>query len=130
MLRTNFNNTDSMFSYEPIRIVKSQNKKTPDQLKKIYETKIALAEHNLFNSRDLLQRKINKVDESIQHLTNKLANINENVFYETTLYGKISILKVQLFRLKSRFDFLNNNQDIIPYLPVNIDDSIHFEESI
>ena len=119
-----------MFSYEPIRIVKSQNKKTPDQLKKIYETKIALAEHNLFNSRDLLQRKINKVDESIQHLTNKLANINENVFYETTLYAKISILKVQLFRLKSRFDFLNNNQDIIPYLPVNIDDSIHFEESI
>ncbi len=120
---------DNFFSYEPIKLVKAQNKKSPEQLKKIYETKIVQAEHNLFNSRDLLQRKIVKTSASIQHITDKIANINDgNIFYETTLYGKLSTLKVQLFRLQNRFDFLNNNPDIIPYLPSSADDLIHFEE--
>lgn len=130
MMNLTCKNSDTMFSYEPVRFVKNQSKKSPEQLKKIYENKIALAEHNLFNSRDLLQRKINKVNDSIHHITDKLSNISNNVFYETTLYGKLSILKVQLFRLQNRFDFLNKNADIIPYLSSNPDDLIHFEESI
>lgn len=130
MLSLKPKNIDSSFSYEPIRFIKNQNKKTPDQLKKIYDTKIAIAECNLFNSRDLLQRKIVKINESINHLTNKLANINHNVFYEAALYGKLSTLKIQLYRLQSRLEFLNNNVDIIPYLSSNQSDLIHFEERV
>ena len=115
------NSSDSFFSYEPIRFNKNQKKKSPDELKKIYENKIARAENALFNSRDLLLTKITKTQFSLNHIQDKITNLNgENIFQETVLYGKLASLKVQLFRLQSRFEFLNNNQDIIPFLSEQI----------
>lgn len=115
------NSSDSFFSYEPIRFNKNQKKKSPDELKKIYENKIARAENALFNSRDLLSNKITKTQFSLNHIQDKIANLKgENIFQETVLYGKLASLKVQLFRLQSRFEFLNNNQDIIPFLSEQI----------
>lgn len=115
------NSSDSFFSYEPIRFNKNQKKKSPDELKKIYENKITRAENALFNSRDLLSTKITKTQFSLNHIQDKITNLNgENIFQETVLYGKLASLKVQLFRLQSRFEFLNNNQDIIPFLSEQI----------
>jgi hypothetical protein len=115
------NSSDSFFSYEPIRFNKNQKKKSPDELKKIYENKIARAENALFNSRDLLSTKITKTQFSLNHIQDKITNLKgENIFQETVLYGKLASLKVQLFRLQSRFEFLNNNQDIIPFLSEQI----------
>lgn len=113
--------SDSFFSYEPIRFNKNQKKKSPDELKKIYENKIARAENMLLNSRDLLSNKISKTQFSINHIQDKIEKLgNENIFQETALYGKLATLKVQLFRFQSRYDFLNNNQDIIPFLSEQI----------
>lgn len=113
--------SDSFFSYEPIRFNKNQKKKSPDELKKIYENKIARAENLLLNSRDLLSNKISKTQFSINHIQDKIEKLgNENIFQETALYGKLATLKVQLFRFQSRYDFLNNNQDIIPFLSEQI----------
>jgi len=114
-------NSDSFFSYEPIRFNKNQKKKSPDELKKIYENKIARAENLLLNSRDLLSNKISKTQFSINHIQDKIEKLgNTNIFQETALYGKLATLKVQLFRFQSRYDFLNNNQDIIPFLSEQI----------
>ena len=113
--------SDSFFSYEPIRFNKNQKKKSPDELKKIYENKIARAENMLLNSRDLLSNKISKTQFSINHIQDKIEKLSsENIFQETALYGKLATLKVQLFRFQSRYDFLNNNQDIIPFLSEQI----------
>lgn len=113
--------SDSFFSYEPIRFNKNQKKKSPDELKKIYENKIARAENLLLNSRDLLSNKISKTQFSINHIQDKIEKLgSENIFQETALYGKLATLKVQLFRFQSRYDFLNNNQDIIPFLSEQI----------
>jgi hypothetical protein len=112
--------SDSFFSYDPIRINRKQNKtkKSVTDLKTIHENKISKAETDLFNSRDLLNIKLDKIDKSITIIADKLAALDASQFtaYDMSLRSKLIDLKVKQIRLQTRLDFLNSNPDIIPFL--------------
>ena len=112
--------SDSFFSYDPIRLKRKQIKckKSVITVKNDYENKISKAETDLFNSRDLLANKLDKINKSIDIISQKLSLLDSNIItsYDMNLRGRLIDLKIKQLRLTERLNFLNTNPDIIPFL--------------
>ena len=112
--------SDSFFSYDPIRLTRKQTKckKSAIMVKNDYENKISKAETDLFNSRDLLANKLDKINKSIDIISQKLSLLDSNIItsYDMNLRGRLIDLKIKQLRLTERLNFLNANPDIIPFL--------------
>jgi hypothetical protein len=118
---------NTSFSYTPIKIQKQnynnkERKFSEFYMIKNFDDKVEKEEKELFSSPILLESKIEKLKKSINILSNKINEIKieeknqKNICYEISLTEKISNFKMKLFRCENRLQFLNNNQDIIPFL--------------
>lgn len=118
---------NTSFSYTPIKIQKQnynnkERKFSEFYMIKNFDDKVEKEEKELFSSPILLESKIEKLKKSINILSNKINEIKieeknqKNICYEISLIEKISNFKMKLFRCENRLQFLNNNQDIIPFL--------------
>jgi len=124
-----YTQTKPEFNYEPIRFQKPSLKKTAKTqitkveakkiLKKNIEKRVKEYESNYFNSPDLLEKRIEKVIANIDRIDKKLqylnleTNFENDIFISSAALTRKRILIAELFRLKSRLLFLNNNPDVL-----------------
>jgi len=116
----------SAFNYEPVRFSKPSKKDnkqlSKDEVKNILKQKIEKRvndyETNYFNSPSLLKKRIEKIKGNLLRVNTKINFIlnskNPNdYFVDSTARIRKTMLEVELFRLESRLNFLNDNPDIV-----------------
>jgi hypothetical protein len=127
-----YTKTQNEFNYEPVRFQKTNLKKTAKTkitkeeakkiLKKNIEKRVKEYESNYFNSPSLLEKRIEKVLSNIDRIDKKLqylnleTNFEKDIFISSVASTRKRILIAELFRLRSRLDFLNKNPDVLVLL--------------